>query len=144
MEQLIEQLKVVQATAFSLYIKAHNFHWNVTGPDFAQYHDFLGDMYNQVFESIDHYAEKVRTLDAFAPGSLTRYNMLSKIEDELNVPSALAMIAKLASDNDILIAELYATDALCDSLNQRGIQNFIQGQIEAHEKLRWMLKSFVK
>lgn len=144
MEQLIEQLKVVQATAFSLYIKAHNFHWNVTGPDFAQYHSFLQTVYDQVFESVDAYAEKIRTLDAFAPGSLTRYTMLSKIEDELNVPSALAMLGKLGTDNDILIAELYATDSLCDGLNQRGIQNFIQGQIEAHEKLRWMLKSFVK
>ena len=144
MEELIQQLKVVQATAFSLYLKTHNFHWNISGPDFAQYHSFLNDMYDQVFESIDAYAEKIRTRDAFAPGSLARYQELSNIEDELNIPTALVMLAKLAADNDILIKELYTTDALCDNLNQRGIQNFIQGQIEAHEKLRWMLKIFSK
>jgi starvation-inducible DNA-binding protein len=144
MEELIQQLKVVHATAFSLYLKSHNFHWNVTGPDFAQYHTFLGTMYEQVFESIDHYAESIRSLDSFAPGSLLRFTQLSKIQDEMNIPTGLAMIAKLAADNDVLITELYTTDALCDTLNQRGIQNFIQGQIEAHEKLRWMLKSFAK
>lgn len=144
MEQLIEQLKVVQATAFCLYLKAHNYHWNVTGPDFAQYHSFLQTVYDQVFESVDDYAEKIRTLDAFAPGSLSRFSHLTKIQDELNVPSALAMLGKLGTDNDILITELYATNDLCEAMNQRGIQNFIQGQIEAHEKLRWMIKSFVK
>jgi starvation-inducible DNA-binding protein len=144
MEELIQQLKVVQATAFSLYLKAHNFHWNITGPDFAQYHLFLETVYNQIFESVDGYAEKIRALDSFAPGSLIRFTQLTKIQDEVNIPTGLAMFAKLAIDNDTLIAELYATDALCDQLNQRGIQNFIQGQIDDHEKLRWMLKSFGK
>jgi starvation-inducible DNA-binding protein len=144
MEELIQQLKIVQATAFSLYLKAHNFHWNVTGPDFAQYHAFLETVYNQVFGSVDDYAEKIRSLDGFAPGSLLRFTQLSKIQDEMNIPTGLAMMSKLSIDNDILIDELYVTDALCESLNQRGIQNHIQGQIEAHEKLRWMLKSFSK
>ena len=144
MEPLIEQLKVVQATAFSVYLKAHNFHWNVTGPYFIQYHSFLQTLYDQVFESVDAYAEKIRTLGAFAPGSLQRFSELTKVQDELNVPTSMMMLEKLALDNDTLIAELYKTDALCDNLNQRGIQNFIQGQIEAHEKLRWMIKSFNK
>lgn len=144
MNPLVEQLKVVQATAFSLYLKAHNFHWNITGPDFIQYHSFLQTVYDQVFESVDDYAEKIRTLDAFAPGSLTRFTQLTKIEDELNVSTPLTMLSKLGSDNDILITELYKTDTICEAMNQRGIQNFIQGQIEAHEKLRWMLKSFNK
>jgi starvation-inducible DNA-binding protein len=144
MEPLVEQLKVVQATAFSLYLKAHNFHWNVTGPDFIQYHSFLNTVYDQVFESVDAYAEVIRTLDSFVPGSLQRFSQLTKIQDELNVPSALGMLVKLASDNDILITELYKTDVICEAMNQRGIQNFIQGRIEAHEKLRWMLKSFNK
>jgi starvation-inducible DNA-binding protein len=144
MEPLIAQLKVVQATAFSVYLKAHNFHWNVTGPDFIQYHSFLQTVYEQVFESVDAYAEKIRTLDAYAPGSLQRFSELTKVQDELNIPTPMMMLEKLTLDNDTLITELYKTDALCDSLNQRGIQNFIQGQIEAHEKLRWMLKSFNK
>lgn len=144
MEQLVDQLKVVQATAFSLYLKAHNYHWNVTGPDFIQYHSFLNEVYDQIHDSVDDYAEKIRSLSAFAPGSLSRFLELTKVQDELNVPAPMAMFANLANDNDILIAELYKVDALCESMNQRGTQNFIQGQIEAHEKLRWMLKSFLK
>jgi starvation-inducible DNA-binding protein len=97
-----------------------------------------------VWESIDDYAEKIRSLYAFAPGSLRRFAELSKIEDELNVPPALNMMANLSVDNDILSAELYKADAMCESMTQRGIQNFIQGQIDAHEKLRWQLKSFLK
>jgi DNA-binding ferritin-like protein len=67
-----------------------------------------------VFESIDDYAEKIRSLDSLTPGSLLRFSQLSKIQDEVNIPTSLAMISKLAIDNDTLIEELYATDALCD------------------------------
>ena len=130
MEELIQQLKVAQATAFSLYLKAHNFHWNVTGPDFAQYHTFLDTLYNQVFESIDEYAEKIRTLDSFAPGSLSRFLELTRIEDEMNIPTGTVMMYRLAMDNSILIDQLYVVSDLCDQTGQQGIQNFIQGKIE--------------
>lgn len=141
-QQLIEQMKVVLATTFSFYLKAQNYHWNVTGPNFAQYHTFLGTVYTDAWNSIDLYAEHIRALGAFTPGSLKRFSELSKISDEIAIPSAKFMMIRLASDNEVLLDELRTTASMADEMNERGIVNFIEGQIDAHEKLQWMLKSF--
>jgi starvation-inducible DNA-binding protein len=86
MEQLVEALKKAQATSFAFYLKAHNYHWNVEGSNFAEYHEFLKGLYEEVFGAVDTIAELIRTLDAYAPGSFTRFQQLSVIEDELSVP----------------------------------------------------------
>lgn len=143
MEQLILQLKVLQATAFSLYLKAHNYHWNVTGPNFSDYHTFFGTFYNDVWASVDSYAEHARTLDTFVPGSLSRFSELTKIQDEVNIPAPNAMFARLFADNEIFLMELNKAHAMAESVNKRGIVNFLEGQIDFHEKMHWMLKSFI-
>ena len=125
MDKLIEQLKVLQATAFSLYLKAHNFHWNVTGPNFADYHAFFGEFYAAVWASVDLYAEHNRTLDTFVPGSLGRFSELSKIADETNVPSAGAMFTKLAADNETFLKELYVAHDIASAAKKYGIINFL-------------------
>lgn len=143
MEQLILQLKVLQATAFSLYLKAHNYHWNVTGPNFSEYHEFFGSFYNDVWASVDSYAEHARTLDTFVPGSLSRFSELTKIQDEVNIPPPNAMFARLFADNEIFLMELNKAHAMAETDNKRGIVNFLEGQIDFHEKMHWMLKSFI-
>ena len=92
MEQLILQLKRILATSFAMYLKSHNFHWNVEGPDFPEYHEFLGNLYEEVYGSVDEIAEKIRMLGAYAPGSFVRYSELSEIDDEVNVPVASQML----------------------------------------------------
>ena len=144
MMELVEALKKAQATTFALYLKAHNFHWNVEGPDFAQYHDFLGDFYAEVFGAVDTIAELIRTLDAYAPGSLTRFKELSSIEDELSVPKGLVMIARLNGDNQRLLVVLNEAYRIAESQSKFGISNAIQDRITAHEKHGWMLRSFTK
>lgn len=141
MEQLIKEMKVSLATVFSFYLKAHNFHWNVTGPDFMEYHDFFGTIYETVFASVDTYAEHIRALDTFAPGSYARFSELSLIKDETNVPSTAMMVNKLQKDNDLLLAQIYKAADLAESMKERGLLNFLEGQIDYHEKLNWMLKS---
>ena len=81
MEQLIEQLKKILGTNFVLYFKSHSFHWNIEGPDFPQYHAFLDDFYNSVWEQTDSIAEHVRALDGYAPTSVGRMLELSAIEE---------------------------------------------------------------
>ena len=142
--ELVEALKKAQATTFALYLKAHNFHWNVEGPDFAQSHDFLGDFYAEVFGAVDTIAELIRTLDAYAPGSLTRFKELSSIEDELSVPKGLVMIARLNGDNQRLLVVLNEAYRIAESQSKFGISNAIQDRITAHEKHGWMLRSFTK
>lgn len=141
-EQLISQMKVVLATSFSLYLKSHNYHWNVTGTNFGQYHEFFGDLYEEIHASIDTTAEEIRKLGSFSPGSLTRYAELARIEDESMVPDAPTMFRRLASDNDKLIELLYMARKTADSIGAFGTVNYLEDRISIHEKHAWMLKSF--
>jgi starvation-inducible DNA-binding protein len=144
MEQLVESLKKVLASSFSFYLKAHNYHWNVEGHSFSEYHAFLGELYTEVFGAVDAIAEHIRTLDAYVPGSLSRFQQLTSIEDELSVPSSRAMMAKLLSDNQRILADLQAAHSLAEQANKRGIVNFLEDRIDTHEKHAWMLRSFTK
>jgi starvation-inducible DNA-binding protein len=144
MEKLIGQMKVVLADTFALYLKAHNFHWNIEGPNFPQYHKFLNDLYDELFEAVDSVAEHIRTLNAYVPGSFTRFKELSSIEDELNVPEAMSMIKKLLEDNKKVISSLEKAHELGVAEKAHGIVNFIEERIDVHFKHDWMLRSIVK
>lgn len=143
MANLIDQMKVVQATAFSLYLKAHNYHWNVTGPNFSQYHDFFGDFYTAVWGSIDHIAEHTRTLDAYVPGSLSRFAELTKIEDETSIIAADAMFRNLYNDNETLIAELTAARDMAEADKRYGLVNFLEDRLDWHAKMHWQIRAFI-
>lgn len=143
MDQLTESLKVLLSTVYSFSIKTQNYHWNVTGSNFAQYHEFFGKLYEEVGGSIDSIAEIIRVTGSFAPGSLSRFTEMTRIEDELMVPEPTIMFVRLARDNDLIISTLYEVRAIADSLGQFGIVNFLEDRITAHEKHRWMLKSFI-
>lgn len=144
MDELIEQMKVVLADTFSLYLKAHNFHWNVEGPDFQQYHSFLDGLYNEVWGAVDSVAEHIRALDAYAPGSLVRFKELATVKDELNIPTAMAMLTKLSADNQLVIDSLTKAYNLAEVNKKPGLSNFLQDRIDIHEKHGWMLRSFIK
>lgn len=141
-DQLISQMKVILATSFSLYLKAHNYHWNVIGPNFGQYHEFFGDLYEEIHGSLDTTAEEIRKLGSFAPGSLKQYLDMSRIKDELSIKEPPMMFGQLATDNDRLITLLYAARATADSIKAFGTVNYLEDRISTHEKHAWMLKSF--
>ncbi len=141
---LTDKLKKVHADAFTFYLKAHFYHWNVEGPNFPQYHDFLQNLYQEVFASIDTLAELIRTLDSYAPGTLTRLKELTTIEETDDVPDAKTMMTRLLQENNILRASLLSAYKIADTLGEVGIANFLQGRIQAHEKHSWMLRSIVK
>jgi starvation-inducible DNA-binding protein len=144
MEQLIEKMKVVLASVFSLYLKAHYFHWNVEGPNFPQYHSFLNELYEEIYGSIDTIAEEIRTLGAYAPGSFVRYKDMTIIEDEVNIPQALGMMTKLHEDNLKVIVLLKETQKMAEEENAVGLANFLQDRIDRHYKHDWMLRSIIK
>ena len=141
---LIDELKKVHADAFTFYLKAHFYHWNVEGPDFPQYHDFLQNLYQEVFASIDSLAELIRTLDSYAPGTLTRLKELTTIEETDDVPDAKTMMTRLLQENNILRASLLTAYKTADITGEVGISNFLQDRIQAHEKHAWMLRSILK
>ena len=141
---LIDELKKVHADAFTYYLKAHFYHWNVEGPNFPQYHDFLQNLYQEVFASVDTLAELIRTLDSYAPGTLTRFKELTSIEETDDVPDAKTMMTRLLQENNILRASLLTAYTTADTTGEVGIANFLQDRIQAHEKHSWMLMSIIK
>jgi starvation-inducible DNA-binding protein len=141
---LIDELKKVHADAFTFYLKAHFYHWNVEGLNFPQYHDFLQNLYQEVFASIDSLAELIRTLDSYAPGTLTRLKELTSIEETDDVPDAKTMMTRLLQENNILRASLLTAYTTAETTGEVGIANFLQDRIQAHEKHSWMLRSIVK
>jgi len=144
MDDLIEQMKVVLGTTFAFYLKAHYFHWNVEGPQFPAYHKFFQKIYEDAFDAVDATAEEIRTMDAYAPGSFIRFGELSVIKDEVNIPPAMSMVAKLLEDNEKLIKELEKAQALALKNKCDGLENFLQGRIDVHFKHNWMLKATLK
>ena len=141
---LIDELKKVHADAFTFYLKAHFYHWNVEGPNFPQYHDFLQNLYQEVFASVDTLAELIRTLDSYAPGTLTRFKELTTIEETDDVPDARTMMTRLLQENNILRASLLTAYTTADTTGEVGVANFLQDRIQAHEKHAWMLRSILK
>lgn len=139
---LEETMKRLLASTFSLYLKAHNYHWNVTGPNFAQYHEFFGELYEEVHGSVDTTAEEIRKLGAFAPGSLSRFSEMTVVEDELVIPEPAMMFRRLSRDNKAVIGLLYQACELADAANKRGLVNYLEDRISTHEKHQWMLDSF--
>jgi len=145
MEQLIQQLKVILGTNFALYLKSHNYHWNIEGLNFPQYHDFLNTFYTEVFAQIDPIAEHIRYLDSYAPGSMERFLELADIEEAVdNIPSALSMMTQLKSDNDRFIIHLRAGIEAAEQANEPAVGNFLQDLLGAHQKKAWMLRSIIK
>ena len=144
MEQLIEQMKTILGTTFGLYFKAPSYHWNIEGPDFAQYHDFLGNFYTAVFANVDPIAEHLRALDSYAPVALSRMLELSDVEETDIIPPALTMLLNLKNDNERYMVHLRAGIAAAEAANEPAVSNFLQDILDQHQKQGWMLRSFTK
>ena len=141
MEELVKKMNELQATTFALYLKAHNFHWNVRGHDFSQLHDFFGKLYEEVFGAVDTTAEQIRALGVPAIGALGAYHAQSRITDEMAVPSAAQMIYILYYDNKTVIDLLNEVHALAEAEKSYGLLNFIEGRLDVHAKHQWMLSA---
>ena len=144
METLIQQMKVILATNFGLYLKSHNYHWNIEGSNFPQFHDFLNTFYSAVWAQTDLIAEHIRMLDSYAPGSFTRFSELSDVQEELNGPNALTMMRNLKQDNDTFIIHLRAGIVAAENADEPAVSNFLQDLLGAHQKQAWMLRSIIK
>lgn len=141
---LADTLKILLATSYGFAIKAQNFHWNVEGSDFVQYHKFFGKIYQEVFnKAIDQAAEHIRVLGSYTPGSFTRMSELCQIEDQLMIPRAELMILELQKDNQKILAMWKEAFKVAEQEDEQGICEFIASRINAHAKNDWMLKSIL-
>jgi starvation-inducible DNA-binding protein len=144
MDELIKAMKIAFATEFSFYLKAHFYHWNVEGPDFQEYHSLFGGIYEEVYGSIDSFAENIRKLGSYTPGSYTRFSMLSQVTDEIEVQPAMAMIQELLADSDKTAKLFKMVYDLAEREGKHGISNFLAERMDAHDKHSWMLRASLK
>jgi len=141
---LSDNLKVLLASTQSFAIKSQNFHWNVEGSNFPQYHAFFDTLYNDVNETIDPIAEYVRILGAYTPGSLTRYAELSIIEDQIKIPRAELMFAESLQDCELMLKLVTAMFDEAASENQHGIENYMAELQDLYGKKAWFIRSILK
>lgn len=145
MDSLIDAMKRYLATNFSFYMKIHQFHWNVEGSNFPQYHKFLQKMYEEIFETHDKIAEEIRALSAYVPSSLKDYKELTMIDDQTELKvDALQMMNILLADNGTVMEAIKITYKAAEFNNEIGLSNFLQDRMNAHKKHAWMLRSITK
>jgi starvation-inducible DNA-binding protein len=143
-EEIIKSAKIAFSTEYAFYLKAAFFHWNVEGSNFVQYHDLFGKIYEEVYGSIDTFAENIRKLGGYTPGSFTRFSALSEIDDEISVQPAESMIRELMRDSDITITVLKRVYDLAEQSSEHGFSNFLAERMDAHRKHSWMLRATLK
>ena len=144
MTELQASLNVLMANVFVMYFKAHSFHWNVEGVEFSQYHDFFGDLYEDVFDSVDPIAENMRKLNVYAPKSINAMYESKTIQEEDGIPSLRGMVQSLLAANDQVIFSLNKVFALATKENKQGLADFVASRIDTHEKHGWMLRASLK
>jgi len=145
MDELKIAIKVLLANTTVMYYKAHQFHWNVEGVHFTQYHEFFGDIYEDVYGSVDKVAEFLRYLDEYAPRSLDELFKYKTLNEEFSDVTELnGILAKLLEANEEVLVSLNKVFALASAQNEQGIADFVAGRIDAHKKHGWFLRASAK
>ena len=142
--KMVESLSKVLADAYMLYLKTHNFHWNVTGPMFSSLHVMFEEQYTEQWNALDDIAERIRSLGHFAPATYKRYAELSSITEEPDVLSAKEMIRQLVDGNETIIRTLRAGVKVADELDDFPTADMLTARMDVHEKNAWMLRSFLE
>lgn len=144
MDDLYKASKIAFASTYSFFLKAQNFHWNVEGHDFLEYHDLFGKIYEEVYSSVDDFAEKLRSLGTYTPANFSRLSMLSQIEDEEQVLPKDQMVLELLSDTEKMVKILKMVYDLAEKYGEHGYSNFLAERMDAHRKHGWMLRASSK
>ena len=144
MEELQKAIKIAFASEYCFVFKAQNFHWNVEGPLFESYHALFGGIYEEVYASIDAFAENIRKLGSYTPASLTRFSMLTIVEDETQILPVAAILEELLTDNEKMIQILKMVYDISEAAGEHGLSNFLAERMDAHKKHGWMLRASLK
>ena len=135
-----DNLEQLIANLYAQYFNLHTFHWNIEGMNFMELHSFTGGLYEDVFDSIDDFAEQLRQLGEEAPISLIGLLKKSQIEELDHVSEEV--ISTLESDNAKVLISLYTLYKESDDAKELGLANLVQDRIQVHKKHEWMLKAF--
>ncbi len=143
-ESVAGHLSRLLADTYSLYLKTHSFHWNVTGPQFNSLHLMFEEQYNALWTAADEVAERIRTLDMPAPGSYSQFAKLTSIAEETGVPQWQNMVRQLVDGHEIAAATARATVKAAGDSDDEGTADLVIGRLKDHEKTAWMLRSLLQ
>lgn len=141
MEELHTALKKAFATTYAFLVKSENFHWNVTGINFVQYHELFGEIYDEIEDEIDEFAEKLRAQGIYVPASFTQLKEMSAVEDTLEVLPSKEMVRALYIDNVKVHEALITAYQMSEMYKKPDLCAFLSERVEEHRKHGWKLYS---
>lgn len=137
------QLSVLLADSYTLYLKTHNFHWNVTGPQFNTLHTMFEQQYTELAIAVDDIAERIRALGVRAPGSYSEFAKLTTIGEAIGKESADEMIRALVEGQEAVVRTARAAFPVADAANDEPTADLLTQRMQIHEKTAWMLRSML-
>ena len=142
--KIADGLSRLLADTYTLYLKTHNYHWNVTGPMFQTLHLMFEQQYNELALAVDAVAERIRALGHPAPGSYAAYAKLSRIKEETGVPAATDMVRDLVKGHETVARTAREVFPLADKASDEPTADLLTQRLQIHEKTAWMLRSLLE
>jgi starvation-inducible DNA-binding protein len=143
-QEIANGLSRVLADSYTLYLKTHNFHWNVTGPMFQALHLMFETQYNELALAVDAVAERIRALGFPAPGTFTQFEQLASIKEETGVPEAQDMIRLLVEGHETVARTARQTFKVAEGVSDQPTCDLLTQRMQVHEKTAWMLRSLLE
>ncbi len=143
-KEIAEGLSRLLADTYTLYLKTHNYHWNVTGPMFQTLHLMFETQYNELALAVDLIAERIRALGFPAPGTYVDFGRLSSIPEEQGVPPAQDMIRKLVKGHEAVVRTARSVFPVVEKSSDEPTADLLTQRMQVHEKTAWMLRSLLE
>jgi starvation-inducible DNA-binding protein len=143
-EEIAHGLSRLLADTYTLYLKTHNFHWNVTGPMFQTLHLMFETQYTELALAVDLVAERIRSLGFPAPGTYKQYAALSSIKEEEGIPKAQEMIKLLVEGQEAVVRTARSLFPIVEAAHDEATADLLTQRIQLHEKTAWMLRSLLE
>lgn len=141
--QIADGLKVLLADSYTLYLQTHNFHWNITGPQFRDLHLMFEEQYIELADAVDLIAERIRTLGVAAPGTYKAFSELSNIKETEGVPSATEMLTLLTKGHEQVVKTCREVLKPAQEADDESTASLVSDRMRLHEKTAWMLRSML-
>lgn len=142
-EKIAEGLSRLLADSYTLYLKTHNYHWNVTGPMFSTLHILFEEQYTELAQAVDEIAERIRALGVKAPGSYSAFAKLTSIEEETGEPDAQEMIRQLVVAQETVARTAREVFSVASGADDEPTAGLLSDRMQIHEKNAWMLRSLL-
>jgi len=142
-KEIADGLSMLLADTYTLYLKTHNFHWNVTGPMFETLHLMFERQYTELAGAVDQIAERIRALGFPAPGTYAEFGRLASIKEEVGVPSAEDMIRKLVDAQETVVRTARSVFPAVERAHDEPTADLLTQRMQVHEKTAWMLRSLL-